>query len=260
MPSSDAVESSARPYSAVSVSNGQDYETCAVAAWGRVLSASSDLIQARFELGGLVYGALHEGAYGDGVVVRMAARLSRESGKLVTPALLYDVARLYAAFGGQYTRVEALRARLRFPLTYTYLVRTCVPIVTRETAWNSGEWDGRQHVELARLEVAVLQIEDRFAREQAEKQSAPPACPAVGPTGGDAREGFALVCQESVAYQDVAVQTLIGRLQETLSLLERKVSLLREADGVVLEACGARCHTLGFLASGAAPAASPVAA
>jgi hypothetical protein len=88
-----------------------------VAAWARVWSASNDLIRARFDLGKLVYTALQSEAYGDGVVVRLAARLSRESGKLVPPAILYEVAQLYMAFWGQYARVEALRARLTFPLT-----------------------------------------------------------------------------------------------------------------------------------------------
>lgn len=93
------------------------YGARAVAAWVRVWSASNDLIRARFDLGKLVYAALQSGAYGDGVVVRLTARLSRESGKLVPPTILYEVAQLYMAFGGQYARVEALRARLTFPLT-----------------------------------------------------------------------------------------------------------------------------------------------
>lgn len=243
---SGVAESGEVPTSSVEGMAGVDYESAAVAAWTRVLSASSDLIQARFELGRLVYRALHEGIYGDGVVVGMARRLSCESGKLVTPAILYEVARLYAAFGGQYVRVEVLRARLRFPLTYSYLVRTCVPIVTRETAWNAGEWDARQHVELSRLEGAVLQIEDRFAREQAEKQARLSSVSEVVVHRADSAEGFALVCQESVAYQDVAVQTLLGRLVETVSLLERKGSVLREGDRVVLQACAVRCRELGL--------------
>lgn len=223
-----------------------DYESAAVVAWTRVLSASSDLIQARFELGRLVYRALQEGVNGDGVVVGMARRLSRESGKLVTPAILYQVARLYAAFRGQYGLVEALRARLKFPLTYSYLVRTCVPIVTRETAWNAGEWEACQYVELSRLEVAVLQIEDRFAREYAKKEASPSGMSEGVVTQADPAEGFALVCQESVGYQDVALQTLLGRLVETVSLLERKGSMLREGDRMVLQACGVRCQELGL--------------
>ena len=76
------------------------YGARAVAAWARVWSASNDLIRARFDLGKLVYAALQSGAYGDGVVVRLAARLSRESGKLVPSAILYEVAQLSMAFGG----------------------------------------------------------------------------------------------------------------------------------------------------------------
>lgn len=221
-------------------------DTRAVAAWVRVLSASNDLIRARFDLGELVYGALRSGAYGDGVVVRLAALLSRESGKLVTPAILYDVARLYTAFGGQYARVEALRARLTFPLTYSYLVRTCVPIVTRETSWNMGEWEGRQHVELMRLEHAVLQIEDRFAQDQHQKQEALRAASAVPVPMAESFEGFGLVCQQSSAYQDVAIHTLLGRVGEAVSHLERKAGLLQESDREVLRAYGARCGVLGL--------------
>ena len=62
-----------------------------MAAWARVWSASNDLIRARFDLGKLVYTALQSEAYGDGVVVRLAARLSRESGKLVPPAIIYGL-------------------------------------------------------------------------------------------------------------------------------------------------------------------------
>ena len=87
------------------------YGARAVAAWVRVWSASNDLIRARFDLAKLVYAALQSGAYGDGVVVRLAARLSRESGKLVPPTILYEVAQIYGLWG-QYARVEALRACL----------------------------------------------------------------------------------------------------------------------------------------------------
>ena len=257
---SEEVQSRGLSVASMGVASGADYESAAVVAWTRVLSASSDLIHARFELGRLVYQALHEGTYGDAVVVGMAMRLSRESGKLVTPAILYEVARLYAAFGGQYARVEALRTRLRFPLTYSYLVRTCVPIVTRETAWNAAEWDGRQHVELSRLEGEVLQIEEQFTRDQAEKQARLARVSEAVPIGGESADGFTLVCQQSVGYQHVAVQTLLGRLVETVSLLERKGSVLCEADRMVLEACADRCAALGLVGvEGAVPVSAGVA-
>ena len=162
--------------------------------------------------------------------------------------MLYEVARLYAAFGGEYARVEVRRRRLSFPLTYTYLLRTCVSIVTRDTAWNMGEWEGRQHVELARLEQAVLQIEDRFAHDQAKKQEESRAVSVVVSPVSESREGFALACQQSAVSQAVAVQTLLGRLGETVSHLERHTACLQESDRVLLREYGGRCRALGQLA------------
>lgn len=210
----------------------------AVVLWNQVLTASNDLIRARFELGAVVHEALKASAYGDGVVVRLAARLSASSGKLVTPALLYEVARLYAAFGGQYGRVDELRRRLRFPLTYTYLVRTCVPILTPETAWNTGEWDVRQSAELSRMEQAVLHIEDRFAQHQAARAAQIPAQTDTHPESPV--EGFHIVCQQSSAYQDLAIHTLSGRIHEALGHLERKASVLTVRDRQQLQEFAAR--------------------
>jgi len=83
----------------------------------QILSAGEGLIRARLFLGGVVHEALERGRHGDGVVRRLAQRMSTAMKKRIAVSKLYDAAQLYAAFHGDFAKVEQLRDRLAFPLT-----------------------------------------------------------------------------------------------------------------------------------------------
>ena len=122
---------------------------------------AGELIRERFRLGGIVVEALERSQYGDAVVVKMAERMSAAIGKCIRPHMLYESARIYNAFGGQWERIEALRAQLSFPLSYSYLVRFCLPAWTMDTAWNAQQVTYSNDSELRGFESAVLRIEER---------------------------------------------------------------------------------------------------
>lgn len=192
----------------------QEAEAC----WGRLLQAGSDLIRARFDLGGVVFRALQAGQYSDGVVRRLANHLTKVSGKVVSMQVLYESARLYQAFGGSYARIDLMRRQLSFPLTYTYLVRRCVPVVTRETAWNPEEWGHREEGELASLERVVLKIEERFVQDVRRQEESPAV--SSDPVSRQS-SGFLLACGQSPAFQQASLSVLLAQLQETVGFLER---------------------------------------
>ena len=100
---------------------------------------TGELIRERFLLGELVVEALERSQYGDAVVVRLAQRMSVAVGKCIRPHMLYESARIYNAFAGKWERIEDLRAQLSFPLSYSYLVRFCLPSLTTVTAWYAQE-------------------------------------------------------------------------------------------------------------------------
>ena len=70
---------------------------------------AGELIRERFLLGGIVAEALERSQYGDAVIVKIAYRMSTAVGKCIRPHMLYESARIYSAFGGQWERIEALR-------------------------------------------------------------------------------------------------------------------------------------------------------
>ena len=70
---------------------------------------AGELIRERFLLGGIVVEALERSQYGDAVIVNMAQRMSTAVGKCIRPHMLYESARIYSAFGGQWERIEPLR-------------------------------------------------------------------------------------------------------------------------------------------------------
>ena len=114
---------------------------------------AGELIRERFRLGGIVVEALERSQHGDAVVVKMAERMSAAVGKCIRPHMLYESARIYNAFGGQWERIEALRAQLSFPLSYSYLVRFCLPALTMDSAWNAEQVTYSNDSELRALRV-----------------------------------------------------------------------------------------------------------
>ena len=179
---------------------------------------AGELIRERFLLGGIVVEALERSQFGDAVIVKMAHRMSTAVGKCIRPHTLYESARIYNAFGGQWERIEALRAQLSFPLSYSYLVRFCLPALTRDTAWNAQQVAYSNEFELRGFETAVLRIEERVQAHRTRQQGVDAERPVDLET-----EGFIVACSRSPEFQGMAVRTILRRLETLCEALEWKV-------------------------------------
>ncbi len=179
---------------------------------------AGELIRERFLLGGIVVEALERSQYGDAVIVNMAQRMSTAVGKCIRPHMLYESARIYNAFGGQWERIEALRAQLSFPLSYSYLVRFCLPALTRDNAWNAQQVAYSNDFELRGFETAVLRIEERVQAHRTRQQGVDAERPVDMET-----EGFFGACSRSPEFQGMAVRTILRRLETLCEALEWKV-------------------------------------
>ena len=178
---------------------------------------TGELIRERFLLGELVVEALERSQYGDAVVVRLAQRMSVAVGKCIRPHMLYESARIHNAFGGKWEWIEVLRAQLSFPLSYSYLVRFCLPALTTDTAWNAQQVTYSNDFELRGFESAVLKIEERIQAHRTRQQ----------PTGQERPaeleiEGFISACAQASDFQAMAVRTLVQRLETLCEILEGK--------------------------------------
>ena len=201
---------------------------------------AGELIRERFRLGGIVVEALERSQHGDAVVVKMAERMSAAVGKCIRPHMLYESARIYNAFGGQWVRIEALRAQLSFPLSYSYLVRFCLPALTMDSAWNAEQVTYSNDSELRGFESAVLRIEARVQAHRTRQQE-----------GGKERstdleaEGFVGACTQSAEFQEMAVRTIVRRLDVLCEALEGKA----QQRGVELEALRESQEAIARIAS-----------
>ncbi|MBK8380263.1 MAG: hypothetical protein IPL14_20805 [Nitrospira sp.] len=165
---------------------------------------AGELIRERFRLGGIVVEALERSQHGDAVVVKMAERMSAAVGKCIRPHMLYESARIYNAFGGQWERIEALRAQLSFPLSYSYLVRFCLPALTMDSAWNAEQVTYSNDSELRGFESAVLRIEARVQAHRTRQQE-------VGKERSMdlETEGFVGHARNPQNFQEMAVRTIL---------------------------------------------------
>ena len=179
---------------------------------------AGELIRERFLLGGIVVEALERSQFGDAVIVKMAHRMSTAVGKCIRPHTLYESARIYNAFEGQWERIEALRDQLSFPLSYSYLVRFCLPALTRDTAWNAQQVAYSNEFELRGFETAVLRIEERVQAHRTRQQGVDAERPVDLET-----EGFIVACAQSQEFQGMAVGTIVRRLGALCEALEGKV-------------------------------------
>ena len=201
---------------------------------------AGELIRERFRLGGIVVEALERSQHGDAVVVKMAQRMSAAVGKCIRPHMLYESARIYNAFGGQWERIEALRAQLSFPLSYSYLVRFCLPALTMDTAWNAQQVTYSNDSELRGFESAVLRIEERVQAHRTRQQRGGTERPADLET-----EGFVGACAQSADFQETAVRTIVRRLEVLCEALEGKA----RQRGFELEALRESQETIARVAS-----------
>ncbi len=197
-----------------------------------IIRSSRDTIRYKFALGELVCVALRWAHHEDAAVVRLAAQLTEQCGRLILPQRLYEAARLFEAFGGKLDRIwefeRRLPGHLMQPLTFTLLIQQILPRVTKERAWNAREWEYYQEEQYGRLERAVEQIEslDRRQRQLDERAVSAPAeeISEAGDSGSDSTSSLAAqallhVCRESPAYQHFSTQVLLHSLQRTAAQL-----------------------------------------
>lgn len=186
----------------------------AIRCYAGIATTTRELIAQKFRLGQLVHEALQQRKYGDGVVQHLATALSRSVGKTIAPARLYEAARVYSAFHGNIEKVWELDRTLSFPLTYSFLVRHCVPAITAETAWNREELARVEEAKLEHWERTVLEIETQAPASAGNVQLA----------------GFQVAVRESPPYGRFAVRTLLATLKRLTEQVVRRASDLGTRD------------------------------
>lgn len=210
-----------------------------------ILKTSRDILRLKFELGRLVGIHLKRHKHQHAAIIRLAQSISGICGKSIVPQRLYEAARYYETFGGQLERVWAFERRLSQPLTYTYLIRSIIPRVQKNTAWNTEEWALYQEAQIGRLELAVQEIES--LREIRVKEELPPdrsvavverAEPADVVEPGSMPvpvEGLLEICRESTGYQCFRVSTLVSTIVQACKQLEAIDGLVLEEDRLRLQ-------------------------
>jgi hypothetical protein len=96
----------------------------AEAALRRSEISSRMLIEANFELGGLVARLLDNSSYGDAAVEKLAGDLSRLRGYAIYPQRLWECARVHRSFK-DIKAVWELERRIKTRLTWSFLLRNC---------------------------------------------------------------------------------------------------------------------------------------
>lgn len=132
----------------------------AVSCWQGICTTNRALIEQKFDLGRIVHAVITGRKYGDNAVSRLADELTRKIGKRIEPKRLYEAARFFDTFHGTIDRVWELEMTLSFPVTYSFLVRKCLPGIDKSNAYNAE--DLKLHIEerMKRIESAAHTIEE----------------------------------------------------------------------------------------------------
>jgi len=138
-----------------------EYLNQAIILCQRNARATKAVIICKFNLGKLVAEIQEDAQYGDAGVVKLAEDLSRELGYTVHPQRLWECARVYRTFNGDINRVWKLEKELRYPVTWSFLVKNCTkqPDVQNELEFTSF-WQEK----LATWEKTLTEIEDTKAK------------------------------------------------------------------------------------------------
>jgi len=216
-----------------------------VGAYSTILRTSRDILRLKFELGRLVTIHLQRHKYAHTKIIALARAISGICGKVIVPQRLYEAARYYNTFGGQLDRVWAFERRMSHPLTYTYLIRSIIPHIHKDKAWNADEWALYQDAQMSRLESAVQEIEllksDRVKDvvQSDERQVASMGADknAAGEVGSEPRpaEGLLEICRDSPGYQCFRASTLVSTIVQACQQLEAIDGELLEEDRRRLE-------------------------
>lgn len=121
-----------------------------------------EIIRQKFRLGGIVSETIKTGKYGEGAIKKLAEKISSKIMKRVDPKRLYEAARLYDTFEGNIERIWELDRQWNFQITYSFLVRQCIPAITAENAYNEEELRLRIESELSNMEKNACKIESRL--------------------------------------------------------------------------------------------------
>lgn len=126
----------------------------------RAHGAGRAFIAAKFELGKIVFDIQQNARYGDRGVVKLAEDLTRELRYTVHPQRLWECARVYRAFNGDINRIWQLEKELRFPLTWSFLVKNSPP----PDVENETEFIHYWREKLQRWEETLLEMEETKAK------------------------------------------------------------------------------------------------
>jgi hypothetical protein len=212
----------------------------AAGTYGSILRTGREMLRQKFELGRLVNIHLQRHTYAHAAVTILAKCISGVCGKVIVPQRLYEAARFYETFGGQLERVWELERRLSHPLTYTFLIRSIIPRVYEENAWNPQEWGLYQDAQLTRLEKAVHEIESLKGKVElkgartvssGDPLSLKEEPGSIEPSSAvEASSGMLTICQDSEGYQRFRVTTLVAAIVQSCKKLEASHELLSEDD------------------------------
>ncbi|MBT9167328.1 MAG: hypothetical protein DDT19_00657 [Syntrophomonadaceae bacterium] len=132
----------------------------------KTIASAKDIIRHKFDIGKIVESAIKKGKedetlYGGRIVSELSKEVSMKLGKQISEKRLYDCARVYKAFNGKISKVWELDKQLTFPLTFSFLIKSCSPrAVTEENALEENEIKVMANAKLQKWENTMMEIEE----------------------------------------------------------------------------------------------------
>jgi hypothetical protein len=138
----------------------------AVKCYQNINASHREIIKSKFELGEIVYNIIHSQKYGDDAVTKLAIEISKALKRNVLPQRLYESARLYDTFDKNIDKIWKLEEQMGISLTYTFLLRKCIPYINENNAWTAEELSLYVENKLNNWEKTVDDIERNAPKMQ----------------------------------------------------------------------------------------------
>lgn len=113
--------------------------TQAVNIHQKINKTHKEIIESKFQLGKIVYEIIQSRKYGENAVSKFAEEISKRLNKIISPQRLYEAARLYSTFQGDIQKIWELEKVFPVPLTYSLIIKKCIPYINEKNAWTPEE-------------------------------------------------------------------------------------------------------------------------